>query len=81
MSIADSGYTSHMVNSLSNMTNLREVETVVKKGNKKTMTGSLRVDWKENQKIGGKLYPMTCTEISYIPDLSENCFQRDMCIY
>ena len=36
--IADSGYTSHMVNSLKNMSNIREVKTAVKIGNEKTMT-------------------------------------------
>ena len=39
MFVADSGSTSHMVNSLKSMTNLREVKTVVKTGNKKTVTG------------------------------------------
>ena len=54
MFVADSGYTSQMVNSLKNMTNLRELKTLVKTGNKKTMTGFLQGDWKGYQKRDGK---------------------------
>ena len=43
MFVSDSGYMSHMVNSLKNMTNLQEVKIVVKKENKKTIIGSLQV--------------------------------------
>ena len=42
--VADSGYISHMVNSLRNMTNIREVKKLSKIGNKKTTTGLLWVD-------------------------------------
>ena len=41
MFIADPGSMSHMVKSLKNMMNLREVKTLVKTGNKKIMTGLL----------------------------------------
>ena len=44
------------------MTNLREVKTVVKTGNKKMMTGSLRGNWKGYQKKYGKFYPVMCTD-------------------
>ena len=57
--IADSRSTSHMVNSLKNMTNLQEVKTVVKKGNKKTMTGSFWGDLKGYEKRDDKFYPVT----------------------
>ena len=39
MFVADSGSTSHMVNSLKNITNIKELKMVVKTGNKKRMTG------------------------------------------
>ena len=70
MFVADSGYTSHMMNSLKNMTNLREVKTSVKTGNKKTITGSLQGNWKLYQKIYGRLYSALCNNTAYIPDLS-----------
>ena len=54
------------------MTNLREVKTVVKTGNKKTMTGLLRGNWKEYQKIDDEFYPVMCTDTAYIPVLSVN---------
>ena len=38
------------------------------------MTGSLRGEKKGNQKWGGKLYPVTCTDTANIPDLSVNIF-------
>ena len=50
MFVAESGSTSNMVNSLKNMTNLQEVKTLVNTGNKKTMTGLLKGDWKGYQK-------------------------------
>ena len=56
------------------MTNLREVKTVVKTGNKKTMTGLLQGNWKRYQKSDGKFYPVTCTDTAYIPNLSVNIF-------
>ena len=74
MFAAVSGYTSHMVNSLENTKNLREVKTVVKTDKKKIITGPLQGDWKEYQKIDGKFYSVTCTETSYILDLSVNIF-------
>ena len=72
--VADSGSTSHMVNSLENMTNLREVKTVVNTGKKKTMMGSLQSDWKEYHKRDGKFYQVRCTETAYILGLSVNIF-------
>ena len=74
MLIADSGSTSHMVNSLKNMANIREVNTVGKTGNKKIMMGSLQRDWKRYHKRYGKIYTVTCTDTVYIPDLSVNIF-------
>ena len=68
--VADSGSTSHMVNNLKNMTNKK----IVKTGNNKTMMGLLRGDWKVYKKINGTFYPVTCTDTSYIPDLSVNIF-------
>ena len=41
MSVDNSGSTSHMTNSLKNMTNPIKVKIVVNTGNKKTMTGLL----------------------------------------
>ena len=52
------------------MTNLREEKIVFNAGNKKTMTGSLRADWKGYHKIDVKLYPVKCTDTAYIPALS-----------
>ena len=56
------------------MTNLREVKTVVKTGNKKTMTVSLRGNWKGYQKRDGKFYSVTFTDTVHIMDLSVNIF-------
>ena len=74
MFVTDSGYTSHIANSLKNMTNLRESKTVVDRGNKKMMTGLLRGEWKGYQERYGRFYPVTCTDTVYIPDLSVNIF-------
>ena len=74
MFVDESGATSYMVNSLKNITNLREVKTVVKTGNDKMMRGSLQSDWKGYQKRDGKFYPVTCTDTAYILDLSVNIF-------
>ena len=41
MFVSESGSTSHMANNNNNMTDLREVKTVVKAGKNKTMTSSL----------------------------------------
>ena len=38
------------------------------------MSGSLRGNWKGYQERDGKLYPMTCTNTAYIPDLGVNIF-------
>ena len=51
MSVADSGSMSHMVNILKNMTNLLEVKTAVKTGNKKIMTVSLQGKWCEESEF------------------------------
>ena len=56
------------------MKNLREVKRVVRRGNKKSITGSLRGDWKGYQKRDGKFYSVMCTDTAYIPDLSINIF-------
>ena len=72
MFVSDSGYMSHMVNSLKNMTNLQEVKIVVKKGNKKTIIGSLQVKWKGYQERAGRLYLVMYMGTSYIPGLSVN---------
>ena len=74
MFVADSRFMSPMVNSLRNITNLRELKTVVKTGNKKMMTGFLRVDWKGYHKRDGKLYLVACNDTAYIPDLGVNIF-------
>ena len=37
--------------------------------------GLLQGDWKEYQKKYGRIYPVTCTDKAYIPDLSVNCFR------
>ena len=37
--VADSGYTSHKVNSIKNMKNPQQAKTIAKTGNKKTMMG------------------------------------------
>ena len=50
MFVSESGFTSHMVNSLKNMTNLRELKTVFNTANKKMMMGSFRGGWKGYQK-------------------------------
>ena len=49
MFIADSRYTSHMVNRLRNITNLLIVKTELKIVNKKTMMGSLQGYWRRYQ--------------------------------
>ena len=54
------------------MTKLREVKTLVNKGNKKTMIGSLHGNWKGCQKRDGKLYQVTCTGTANILYLSVN---------
>ena len=74
MFVADSVSMSHMVISLKNMANLREVKTVVKIGNKKTTTSSLWGDWKGYQKRYGKVYPVKCTDTAYIPGLMVNIY-------
>ena len=70
----DSGCTSHMVNSLNNMTKIRELKTLVNTGKKKTMTGQLQEDWKGYHKRDSKVYPQKCTYTAYISDLSVNIF-------
>ena len=72
MFVSDSGSMSHMVNSLNNMTNLRELKTVVNTVNKKTMMGLLQGDYKVYQKRDVKLYTVTCTDTAYIPYLIVN---------
>ena len=54
--------------------NLQEVKGVVKTGNKKMMAGLLPCAWNGYQKRYGKLYPVTCTDTAYMPDLSINIF-------
>ena len=54
------------------MTNLLEVKTVVKTGNKKKMTGLLWGDWKGYHKRYSKFCPVTCTDTAYIPGLGVN---------
>ena len=77
MFVADSGSTSHRINSLKFMTNLQELKMVVKTGNKKTMMVSLRDGWKGYQKIDGKFYLVTFTDTAYIPYLSVNVFRMN----
>ena len=74
MFVAESGSTSHMVNSLKNMTNLQELTTLVKTRNKKTTTELLQDNWKGYQKIDGKNYLVMSTDTAYMPDLSANIF-------
>ena len=72
MFVADSGYRSHMVNRLKNMMNLRELKTMVKIQNKKTMTGLIWGNWKGCQKRDGKIYLVMCHDTSYILYLRVN---------
>ena len=74
MFIADSGLTSHIINSLRNMTNIWEVKTAVKTVNKKTTTGSLWGYWKGYHKRDSKSYLVTCNDTAYITNLTVNIF-------
>ena len=57
MSIANSGYMSHIVNSLKNMKNLQELKTGLKIVNNKTSTGFASRQMEGITKIDGKFYP------------------------
>ena len=50
MFVADSGSTSHVVNSLKNMTNLWEVKTVINTGNNKKLRARLEATVRDTRK-------------------------------
>ena len=73
--IADSGAMSHMVNSEENITNLKNAETRVTVGDRKTLTEKKHCDWHGWhgwQKHNEKIHHVTLINTDVIPGLHGN---------
>ena len=63
-----------MVTSEGNMTNIKDTKTKVTVGDRKTLTGTKRVDWHFCHKRNGKLHDVTLTNMAVITGLYVNLF-------
>ena len=70
--IADSGATSHMVNSEEKITNLKNVETQVTVGDSITITREKLRNWKDYLRDDGKIHGITLSNTAIIPVLYAN---------